>query len=275
LLFLAEGEINQTKKILEEPSMALKKYVPFLALSAYINYKERKIEKAIKLLEEALAIDPSNLWVRNNLLKITKSAAQSIWVDNFERADNTVIGRGWTENEKYGVEISISNKQCLFKGTQSLKGEGITYLERSISRDSFIRFEARFSIPDIERPFPGIYFATQSKDRILFIALRNNQISYGFSTTSDILPTEWSSFQKPPITAQEFKISLEAVGPKGNPAEFHCFIDDVLFGIIPLKIAFGKPQEVSYLVGVYGYAGLNKKWDMTLKTARVFEEKPK
>ncbi|MDI6787278.1 MAG: tetratricopeptide repeat protein, partial [Planctomycetota bacterium] len=71
LLFLAEGEINQTQKILEEPSMAPKKYVPFLAISAYINYKERKIEKAIKLLEEALAIDPSNLWIRNNLLKIT------------------------------------------------------------------------------------------------------------------------------------------------------------------------------------------------------------
>lgn len=272
--------IEQAKKTLAE-SERLNKYVPALNLSAYLDYKQRNVEEAIKKLRAALALDPSNLWAKNALQQIIKSSSQAIWVDAFERPDSAVLGHGWTETEKYGIEISIANKQCLFQGVQSLTKDGLTTLEKTVSRASFIKFEARLNVDTESDVLAGIYLTSPTKEKTFFIARRKpggQELVYGFSAKPDTPPTEWSSFAKPTIVAENSKISLEIKGPNERPTEYHCFVDDVLCGIIQFKgnvTPIGRVQDTSYLMGIFGYAPLGKEWQMTLKNVRVFEEKLK
>lgn len=277
LAFVTSGNIGQAKKILAE-SERLKKYVPALNISAYLDYKELNAAEAIKKLQMALALDPSNIWAKNSLEIITKSSSQAIWVDAFERPDNTVLGHGWSESEKYGVEISITNKQCLFKGIQSLSKDGLTAMEKTVSKSSFIKFEARINIDPESDVLAGIYLTNPAKERTLFIARRKQEIVYGFSTKPDAPPLEWSSFKKTSVVAEDSKISLEIKGPQERPTEYHCFVDDVLYGIIQLKgnaTPIGRAQDTSYLVGIFGYGPLGKEWQMNVKAVRIFEEKLK
>jgi len=277
LAFVTSGNIGQAKKILAE-SERLKKYVPALNISAYLDYKELNAAEAIKKLQMALALDPSNIWARNSLEIITKSSSQAIWIDAFERPDNTVLGHGWSESEKYGMEISITNKQCLFKGIQSLSKDGLTTMEKTVSKSSFIKFEARINIDPESDVLAGIYLTNPAKERTLFIARRKQEIVYGFSTKPDAPPLEWSSFKKTSVVAEDSKISLEIKGPQERPTEYHCFVDDVLYGIIQLKgnaTPIGRAQDTSYLVGIFGYGPLGKEWQMNVKAVRIFEEKLK
>ncbi|HLD36236.1 MAG TPA: tetratricopeptide repeat protein [Planctomycetota bacterium] len=278
---------EQAKKILNQ-SERLKKYVPAINLAAYLDYKELNPTEAIIKLEMAMSLDPSNLWARNSGEKIKESSSQAISVDPFDRPDSAIIGHGWTETEKYGVEISIANKQCLFKGVQSLTKDGLTTLEKTVSRASFIKFEARLNIDTESALLAGIYLAGPAKEKTLFIARKKpsrtlasssgQEIVYGFSTKPDAPPVEWSSFAKPAIIAENSKISLEIQGATERPTEYHCFVDDVLCGIIQLKGALtpvGRAQDTSYLLGIFGYGPLGQEWQMAVKNARVFEEKVK
>ena len=277
MALVSSDNTEQAKKILGE-SERLNKYVPAIILSAYLSYKELNAEEAIKKLQAALAIDPSNLWAKNSGQKIKESSSQAISVDTFDRPDSAIIGHGWSETEKYGVEISINNKKCLFKGIQSLNKDGLTTLEKTVARASFIKFEARFNI-DTESPImSGIYLSGPTKEKTVFIARKQREIVYGFSNKPDAPPTEWSSFAKPAIVAENSKISLEIQGANERPTEYHCFVDDVLCGIIQLKgnlSPVGRGQDTSYLIGIFGYGPLGKEWKMSLENIRIFEEKPK
>ena len=275
LALVSSDNTEQAKKILGE-SERLNKYVPAIILSAYLSYKELNAEEAIKKLQAALAIDPSNLWAKNSGQKIKESSSQAISVDTFDRPDSAIIGHGWTETEKYGVEISIANKQCLFKGVQSLTKDGLTTLEKTVSRASFIKFEARLNIDAESAIMAGIYLTGPAKEKTLFIARRKQEIVYGFSAKPDAPPVEWSSFAKPAIVAENSKITLEIQGSNERPTEYQCFVDDVLCGIIQLKgniTPVGRGQDTSYLIGIFGYAPLGQEWQMSVKNARVFEEK--
>ncbi|MBI5778167.1 MAG: tetratricopeptide repeat protein [Planctomycetes bacterium] len=287
LALIASDNIRQAKKILSE-SERLKKYVPALNISAYFDYKELNAAEAIKKLQMALSLDPSNIYARNTLDIITKSSSQAIWVDDFARPDSSVLGHGWSEAEKYGVEISVANKQCLFKGIQSLNKDGLTTLEKTVARASFIRFEARLNLDLESDVVAGIYLTSPSKERTLFIARRKiarpdgssggQEIIYGFSAKPDAPPLEWSSFKKMIVIAEDSKISLEIIGPSDRPTEIQCFIDDALCGIIPFKgniIPIGRAQETSYLTGIFGYGPLGREWQLSVKNVRVFEEKLK
>ncbi|MEK7310233.1 MAG: tetratricopeptide repeat protein [Planctomycetota bacterium] len=279
---------GQAKKILGE-SGRLKKYVPAINLAAYLDYKELNAVEAIKKLQMALALDPSNLWAKTSEVKIRESSSQAISVDNFDRPDSAIIGHGWSETEKYGVDISIANKQCLFKGVQSLTKDGLATLEKTVSKASFIKFEARLNIDTESAVMAGIYLTGPTKEKTLFIARRKpartqifsgggQEIVYGFSAKPDAPPTEWSSFAKPTIVAENSKISLEIQGPNEKPTEYHCFVDDVLCGIIQLKgnvTPVGRAQDTSYLMGIFGYGPLGQEWQMSVKNVRVFEEKLK
>jgi tetratricopeptide (TPR) repeat protein len=270
LAFLSSGDVKQTKKILEK-SARFDNYAPALNIKAYLSYSEKDIEGALKLFKQSLLLAPNNPYAKKMSDKIEKAASQSIWIDNFDRPDSEIIGQGWTEYEKFGVEISISNKLCLFKGTQSLKETGLTSLEKTVAKASFVSFEAQLTI-DTADAVRGIYIATASKDQTLFVASKKQQIVYGFSNKPDRMPGEWLSFPKSLPPSETLKISLEAEMFK-NQLEFHCFIDDNLYGIIPIKGAFGSSKDTIYLVGIFGYAPLNQKWQMVVKNVKIFEEK--
>ncbi|MEW6027092.1 MAG: tetratricopeptide repeat protein [Planctomycetota bacterium] len=285
LALLGTDNIAQAKKILME-SERLKKYVPALNISGWIDYKELNVEQAIRKFQAASALDPSSTYSRNSLDLLTKSSSQAISLDDFSRPDSNMLGRGWTETEKFGVEITIANKQCLFKGVQSLSKDGLTTMEKAVSRQSFIRFEARFRIGSESEAIGGIYLSSPAKDRTLFICRRSSEreatasseLIYGFSTRPDAPSTEWQSFKKTVVLGEDSKIALEVIGPKDRPTEYHCFVDDVLCGIIPLKgnvASIGKTQDSSYLIGIFGYGPMGKEWQMAVKTTRVFEEKTK
>jgi hypothetical protein len=277
LALVGLDSIEPAKKALGE-SERLKKYAPAANLAAYIDYKQRNAEEAIRKLQAALALDPLNIWAKNALQQITIASSQSIWVDDFNRPNNLVIGQGWTETEKYGVEISVAGNQCLFNGIQSLVKDGLTTLEKTVARASFIKFEARFIFDAASDIIAGIYLSGPAKDRTIFIGRRKNELIYGFSAKPDMPPVEWSGFARPVVIADDSKISIEVKGAKERPTEYQCFVDDVLSGIIQLKgnvAPVGKAQDTSYLMGIFGYGPLGKEWKMSVKNARVFEDKLK
>lgn len=275
LTFVGNSDIKQARKILTENNR-LKNYVPSLNLLAYIDYTELNVEQAMKRFEESISIDKSNAnaYARDSLENIRRASNQSTWLDNFERADSNVIGLGWTETEKYGVEIAIVNKQCLFKGVQSLNETGLTTIEKIVSKVSFIKGEARLKIDLASDAIGGIYLSNSSKDNSFFIARNKQQFVYGFSNKPDAPPAEWLSFQKQITPAEDFKITLELVVSKERLTEFRCSIDDVLCETIPIKgNLFSNTKDTTYLIGIFGYAPLNKQWELAVKSVKTLEEK--
>ncbi|MFH1231247.1 MAG: tetratricopeptide repeat protein [Planctomycetota bacterium] len=275
IALVGNGDIGQARKILTEDNH-LKNYVPSLNLLAYIDYNEHNVEQAIKRLEESMSIDKSiaNAYARDSLDKIRRAFNQTIWSDNFDRVDSNVLGGGWAETEKYGVEIAIVNKQCLFKGSQSLNATGLATIEKTVSKSTFIKWEVRLKIDLTSDAIAGIYFSNSAKDNTLFIARNKQQFVYGSSNKPDAPPAEWLPFQKQVTPAEDFKITLEPVVSKGRLAEFRCFIDDVLCGTIQVKSnSFSNSKDTTYLIGIFGYAPLNKQWELAVKNVKIFEEK--
>ncbi|MBI4712681.1 MAG: tetratricopeptide repeat protein, partial [Planctomycetes bacterium] len=275
-------------------------YAPALDCLGYLEYTAHyDIDKALKYLEDAAQTDKNDTYGPQASVLIKRAESLVVWSDNFNRTDNTDLSRGWNENEKYGITITVAGKKCLFRGVQALVENGITALERSVSRLTFVRVELELDIPSAEsqplqdklRPdrsvgaetepgiIRGLYLAAQTKRSALFIANYNGKLSYGVSKKMDAPPPKWKPFSEVAMPAGECRLALEKTTARDEERgrqtdELSIFLNDDLVGTIPFQeVDFLRGIDPSFIAGVFGYAPLNKKWELTVKAVRIVEEK--
>ncbi|MFH1227449.1 MAG: tetratricopeptide repeat protein [Planctomycetota bacterium] len=256
-------------------------YIPALSAQAYIEFAgNNNAKRATEMLEDVLKLDPEDDYSKRILSMIKRASTMVIWIDDFKRPDGTTIDKGWSENEKYGIEIAIAGQRCIFSGKQSVTDKGITSLEMIKSKAAFDRLEVEFELnKDKSEKVVGFYIGDQAKRGMLFVANVNNKLCYGISHKVNMPPTDWKPIKDIQIVATSYKIAigklLTMVGRK-EVEDYECSYNNEAVVIIPAKdLDFLRGTVQSLIIGVFGYSPLNKKWEFAVKSVRMLEEKEK
>ncbi|MFA5794002.1 MAG: tetratricopeptide repeat protein [Candidatus Brocadiia bacterium] len=280
IAYAASGQFDKAVSVLNQALAIKQDYIPALSALAYIEFANNNAKKAIEILEEALKLDSEDDYSKRIYNMIKRASTLVIWIDDFKRPDGTNIGRGWTENEKYGIEVSIAGQRCVFSGKQSVTDKGITSLEMLKNRVAFVRIEVEFeSQKDKSEKVIGFYIADQTKRGMLFIANVNNKLCYGISRKADTPPVEWKALKDTQMVTNSYKIALEKIMTmvgRREVEEFECSYNNESVDIIPAKdLDFLRSNNQSLVIGVFGYSPLNKKWEFAARNINMFETKAK
>jgi tetratricopeptide (TPR) repeat protein len=280
IIYAADRQFEKSFAAVAQATALKPEYLPVLSLQAYLLFMANNNSKeAIELLAQLTKKYPDEDYIYEILNLINRAASLVKWTDKFDRPNNADIGKVWTEIEKFGVVISLTDKKCVFSGKQAVVNQAITSLEQIRSKDNFAELEIEFeSVKDKSDKVTGFYIADQNKRSMLFIANVNNQLCYGSSKSADKPPSEWTPFKKNiQIATDNYKIALKRIKDTVSgkeTEEFKCFYDKELVDTIPAKeLSFFRAQGASIIIGIFGYAPLNRKWELAVKNVTLLEER--
>ena len=279
IIYAADRQFEKSFAAVSQATALKQGYIPAVCLQAYLYFTANNNSKeAIDLIDPYIKSNPDEDYLKDILNLIKRATSLVSWMDKFDRPNNIIIGKGWTENEKFGVEISLNNQQCLFSGKQSVTDKGITSLEQIRNKDNFAELEVEFeSTRDKSEKVTGLYIADQTKRSMLFVANVNSRLCYGTSKSADKPPSDWIPFKDIQISTDNYKIAIkrEKTTLQGKE-EFKCYYDRNFVDIFPAKgLTFMKTPATSLIIGVFVYAPLNKKLELTVKNIKILEERAK
>lgn len=279
IVHLSLNQFNIARSYFDQALNINPQFAPALNGLAYLEYKNNQSAKAIDYFSNVLKWYRDDIYASGSIKAIKEAESQVIWKDLFNRPDNNTVGEGWTEKELFGIEIEINYEKLYFKGTQVLQDNGVTYLERPINQDNFIRLEADLGINEINRACVGIYIASKeekTKGTIFYAIMPSeakNKVAWQFSNSSEPVLSNWNEIPVVVSSLDPVKLEIQKVISDNNQIELKIWLNNKQVNTTPIPQAKFIMNAKSCALGIFGYAPLGTKWELLVKNIRVTEKK--
>jgi tetratricopeptide (TPR) repeat protein len=119
---------------------------------ARVHYGLGEFAEAERAFRAVLEVDPKYAYALEAVRKLEEARARRLWADNFERADAALVRNRWLEEERYGVDVTLTGGRVQLAGEQRNEDGGRTTLTREIGSERIAVFGARL---ESESPQPA------------------------------------------------------------------------------------------------------------------------
>ncbi|NCF56848.1 MAG: tetratricopeptide repeat protein [Planctomycetia bacterium] len=232
----------------------------------------------------ALVMPPTLRWAMSALRQVERVLGEEYWSDDFVRESGSALRNNWSEEESFGINVSLVNGMVSFEGIQRFQPDRLTTIKREILtprlsaiRSSLTLLKAgegtRVALRIEDQSGGGVVFF-RDPDGVLGFALLGNDEPMVVRTDSedlaeeyDLIPTRWDV--SPEGHSLEIAFSSRDSGGKG---EAEIWFDGI-------RIAKDVPYRVSrkrgVQAGVSGQAPLDEAWNLQVEMFEVFRKRAK
>ncbi|MEM7262581.1 MAG: hypothetical protein AAF488_11370, partial [Planctomycetota bacterium] len=92
--------------------------------------------------QEASEPEARLAYAQRGLQQVSGVLDEELWVDNFDREGERILNN-WTDQQTFGIKISLSDGKAVFDGQQKFEDDGLTVLHRPLEVDDLSRFRVR------------------------------------------------------------------------------------------------------------------------------------
>jgi tetratricopeptide (TPR) repeat protein len=267
----------------EEVFLALQQEYPtnpfiFNALG-FIEYNmpQKQLPERIRAAKQrflmALELDAQNPYAKTALKEIHDYESRKLFEDRFDRADSQGVGKGWTEYERYGIQIGIKDGRCVFEGKQKVQDMGVTSIERTCSGERFISAQFTFFAEKVKGTAFGfllLYSKLAERIETGLAVFFNTKHRLVYGTCGRDLKAAWiTSKTAPKLTEAPLTFLVKRGDEKDGRDKFVISLnDEPVCEIIP-------PYEPArnYTLVIFGMAPKGQHYRFSLDDVRILERR--